>query len=272
MIPLVLIYTLGRDIAWLLWGQAAAKAIILPFIYREAGINPLRPIAGFTPRLAHTVRRFFRYGAPMAVWMFASGLLSIGDRYVIQAFSGSDAVGIYSVNYGLVGMAVGLINGPIVTAAFPILMHQWASQDRALARATLARMTDAYLVIGVGLIGGIAVIGKPLVEILLGSAFHPGYVIQIPVVAGSVVWGASTLGHKSMEFSERTPLMVWDALVAAAVNLVLNLILVPRFGYVAAAYTTFVSYLVYSTLIWFQARALVPWDIAIWPTTLSLAA
>jgi O-antigen/teichoic acid export membrane protein len=99
------------------------------------------------------------------------------------------------------------------------------------------------------------------VDVLLGDEFRAGYVIHLPVAAGAVLWGASMLGHKSMEFAERTTLMLWDVLIAAVINVSLNLVLVPTFGYVAAAYTTLASYAVYVALIWWQARGLVPWDI-----------
>jgi O-antigen/teichoic acid export membrane protein len=65
-----------------------------------------------------------------------------------------------------------------------------------------------------------------------------------------------------MEFAERTTIMVWDILIAAGINMALNFVFIPRFGYVAAAYTTLVSYAVYVILIWWQARRLIPWDIA----------
>jgi O-antigen/teichoic acid export membrane protein len=258
---LALIYLFKVNIAWLLWGQAIAAAITLPYVYRSANIHPLEFARRWTPQVRSTLVRFWRYGGPMMLWMFAAALLNIGDRYVIQFFEGSTAVGIYSVNYNLITMAIALINAPVLTAAFPILMHQWARKQSDTARKTLAQMTQIYLFLGIGLVGGTAVISRPLVDVLLGPEMRAGYVIHLPVAAGAVLWGASKLGQKSMEFAERTRLMLWNVMIAAAINVALNLVLVPTFGYVAAAYTTLASYAVYVALVWWQARRLVPWDI-----------
>jgi peptidoglycan biosynthesis protein MviN/MurJ (putative lipid II flippase) len=45
-----------------------------------------------------------------------------------------------------------------------------------------------------------------------------------------------------------------QALLAASFNLIANLVLVPRFGYVAAAYNTLAAYVLLVGLAWWQSR------------------
>jgi O-antigen/teichoic acid export membrane protein len=122
-------------------------------------------------------------------------------------------------------------------------------------------MTEWYLLLGIGLVGCTALGANLLLSLALGAAFREGYSVLLPVLAGQILWQASMLGHKGMELMERTYWMLILACIAAIVNLVLNLILVPSYGYVAAAYTTLLSYGLYTFLIWVFSRRFVPWSI-----------
>ena len=45
-------------------------------------------------------------------------------------------------------------------------------------------------------------------------------------------------------FYKKTPIIAMSSILAASVNYVLNYLMIPRFGYIAAAYTTLASYIV----------------------------
>jgi O-antigen/teichoic acid export membrane protein len=217
------------------------------------------------------LRKFWQYGAPLTLWFFVMGLLSVGDRYMIAYFGDNAEVGIYSVNYNLVTQALALINSPFMIAIFPIITYQWAQGLGIEVRETLANMTDIYIQIGVAMIGGIAVVGRPLTELIFGPEFHDGYVVLLPVAIGLVIYGTAVVGQKSIEMVERTDLMLRVAIVAAAANLLLNFLLIPRFGYIAAAYTTLFSYLIYAASVWLIARRFLPWTISLNKAALSIA-
>jgi O-antigen/teichoic acid export membrane protein len=122
-------------------------------------------------------------------------------------------------------------------------------------------MTTVFLDVGIGLIGLVVVVAHDIAAILLGPDFRSGYMVMAPVLAAGVVYGASNIGHKSLEMGDLTRLMMADGMVAALANVGLNIVLVPRYGYLAAAYVTLATYLVYGGLIYVQSRRVVPWDI-----------
>lgn len=258
---LALIALFGAQVVWLVWGLVLANVVAVPYAAHQAGLS-LRPSRRlFAPEVTAVLRRFVSYGLPMAFYFLASNLLTMSDRYVIQWFDGAEAVGIYAVNYNLVMQVLLLTSVPLMTAARPILMHQWEQHDRRAVRNTITTMTDICAVIGIGLAGLIAVTGEQVARLVLGAEFAGGYVVMLPVAIGVAIWSCAQLGHKSAELTEQTKVMLWTGGLAAAVNLALNLLLVPVFGYVAAAYTTLASYALYAALIWWQARRLLPWEV-----------
>jgi O-antigen/teichoic acid export membrane protein len=258
---LALIGVAGRNIAWLLWAQLVANLVMLPYVFKQARVSI--PFSGFrlTPEIRRIVRRFLIYGVPMMLWYVASNVLHREDVYVIGLFRGAREVGLYSVNYNVVFAISGLINTPVLLAAGPILYHQWGSGLFDQAKATITNMTELYLILGLPFVGGMYALGTPLVSVILGSQFRAGASILVPVAIGRALWGVANVGHKGLELSEKPLIIAGSALAAGVLNLGLNLVFVPIYGYIAAAYVTLVSYAVYSALIWWQSKSYVSWCI-----------
>lgn len=258
-IGLTLLWMFGQHIALLLWGHALALALVVPLALRWAGLRPRLPRLG--PAELAIIRRLWQYGWPMAAWFFSASVLDLQDRYVIQHFRGPAEVGLYAVSYSLAAGIGGLLNIPVSVASGPILFQHWAAGQVTEARQLLRRMTSLYLLFGFGVLGLVHLLGPALFAILLGTRFHAGVAVLTPVLLGRLLWGLSVLGQKSLELAERTRLLLLNAVLAAVLNLVLNLLLVPRWGYIAAAYTTTLSFAAYAGLTWWQARRVLPWTI-----------
>ena len=95
----------------------------------------------------------------------------------------------------------------------------------------------------------------------LGPSFFEGHRIMALVVAGVAFWNLGMYVHKPFEFHERTLTLFILSFTAAALNLGLNVLLVPRFGYVGAAYATLASYLGYVLVVAIRGRRLLTWSV-----------
>jgi O-antigen/teichoic acid export membrane protein len=107
----------------------------------------------------------------------------------------------------------------------------------------------------------IGVFSREIASVVLGEEFREGHTIIPFVVGGVAVWGLAMIGHKGLEIAEKTRTMLLLVIVAAAANIALNFILIPKYGYNGAAFATCLSYTVYPVLAWWATRSLVPWRI-----------
>lgn len=263
-IALTLVFVLGAHIVYLIWGSAISLAIMLvPLVKRTQPVNPIRLLSDLYGEVERGIlRQFLGYGLPMAVWFFATSMIETSDRYVIGAYLGSTAVAIYGSSYTIGAQVIALLTGVIITATWPRIMTTWArTKDAEQVKAIMKHATDLYLMLGVGLVGGSVIVRQDVVGILLSPKYFDGYKVLPAVMAGVILMGASLLGHKSMEVMERNDVMVRNAIVAAVANILLNILLVPRFGWPIAAYTTLLSYFVYGATTWVMARRFIPWEI-----------
>jgi O-antigen/teichoic acid export membrane protein len=118
---------------------------------------------------------------------------------------------------------------------------------------------ENLLILGCLAVGLCAIFNKDIANILLGPEFREGSVIMPIVLAGVILFNVGTFAHKPFEIAKRTIPMLLVGLGSAAGNIGLNFLLIPRFGYVGAAYATLAAYAFYTYVIGFLGKRLIPW-------------
>ena len=101
-------------------------------------------------------------------------------------------------------------------------------------------------------------VAPEVVKILASKPYWEGIVIIPPVVLSNYIIFVYTMYVNVEQYYKKTVRISLYTAVAAVINLVLNYILIPYFGYVAAAYTTIVSYVVALILHTSYAKKLRP--------------
>lgn len=261
-LPLVAVFAVSRDIGWLAWGQAAGIWITVPYGVMVAGIRRDAIRFQLSPAARSAAIRFFHYGLPMVIWLVGANLLAVEDRYVLQVFRGSREVALYGVNYDFVLALATALNGAIVLGFGPAVFHHWAAGRRDEVARAISRTTDLYLLLGLGFVGGMVTVGPAVESVVIGAQYRVGLEFLLPVAMGMIFFGLGLIGHRCLELGEGTRAMATSAIWAGLANLLLNLVLVPPFGYLASAWATAVSYLLYVVLIGRQSRRFVTWRIA----------
>lgn len=89
---------------------------------------------------------------------------------------------------------------------------------------------------------------KPLSSMLLNDSVHPEYAQAVqytPVLILSVLMSCFNLFLSSIyTAAQHTKNSFWTSFVSTVLNLILNIILIPKFGVHGAVATTFISYVV----------------------------
>lgn len=192
-----------------------------------------------------------KFGLGLIPGNLSAWVLSLSDRYVIQYFLGPGAVGLYSLAYK-VGTVIEVgIKNPFALAWSPVVFPA-AREGRVVE---LIRRTFTYY----NAVAGFAALALGLfskeIILVLGGRQYAGaetvvFVVALALVAGGwpqFVAVGFNLVNKTYYFS-----LIYGA--AAALNLGLNVLLVPRWGITAAAGTTLASYVVASAVYLLASR------------------
>jgi O-antigen/teichoic acid export membrane protein len=260
-------FLLGALLAWLGFGAPgvfAGTGIAVVLILSWIMWGEFRLSAGgrFDPE---RLRRYLSYGMPITAWLILTLALSSTDRFIIAAFLDEAHVGAYHAGYS-VGLRVldvafawlGMAGGPAMVAALerggrPALERVAHDQATLMVRLLLPATVGVVLVSG------------PLTHLLVGEALRVEAARITPWIAASAFFsGFAThyLGH-AFTLGKRTGLYMVVMTLPAAANLGLNLVLIPRFGIVGAAWATLASFVLCAAVSWLAGRRVlklpIPW-------------
>lgn len=236
----------GAALAWMGLGGAspllgiaiAAALCALWALPRELKLAP-----GGEARAAR-VREYAAYGGPVALSMILALALATTDRFIIAAYLGEAAVGVYHAGYSLsnrtldvVFIWLGMAGGPAVVAALERGgRHAFAAQARSQIGLMAALCVPAAV--------GLALVSRPLADVMVGEDLREGAAMVTPWIAASGLFSGLTIYYFNQAFTlaRRTRLLFASMAIPAAANVALCLILIPRFGLPGAMWATAASY------------------------------
>lgn len=186
--------------------------------------------------------KYWKYALTISLPMIPHGLsmivLSQIDRIMIIQLDGEAEAGIYSFGCSY-AMVITVITNAITNAWYPWFYE--AYHDR---KYTEIIKTDKYLNVMVCSLTFFFVTVSPEVLMILGSRdFWCAKWITMPIIVGALFQFFYYKFSCFELYSKKTVVIAIGSVLAAVINYLLNLIFIPIYGYVAAAYTTMAGYL-----------------------------
>lgn len=191
---------------------------------------------------------FFSYGFPLIGLTMTMYTLNMADRYIIRGFFSEHEVGIYTPSYSLASAAFLMINYGLTRGFYPRLLTAWKDKDMKTSSQILSQGIKNFLFIALPAATGMVLVSQEMGHVFINPKFMEGYPVIGFVAIGMFFLGLTEYINKEWELSGNTKPIFVNSLIAAIVNVVLNLIFIPMFGFIAAAMTTSVSFILYFTI------------------------
>lgn len=188
-------------------------------------------------------KEILRFGMPLVASAALSFLITSSDRYIIEFFHGNAQVGIYSAGFTMVDRIITMLFMAVATPSFPLIVQQLEQEGPRAARKQMYRNGLAVLILVLPACAGLLLTNEHLVGLLIGEDFREGAVEVIPwIVLASVLNGLSAhyFAH-TFHLAKRSKRLFWIQIPVAVLNLMLNFLLIPKFGFMGAAYAAFAS-------------------------------
>jgi O-antigen/teichoic acid export membrane protein len=242
----------------------AASAPLLFVLLRELGL----------PRLHLPWRQLIadaRIGLPLMLELIIDFLLRSSDRYLILLFLSVTDVGRYQPAYVIGSVAIFLVSMS-ETILLPAMSRLVDAGNRADAEQLIATLLRLFLMLGVPVVAGALMIGPSLVGSLSTPEIGLASRWVTPLVAlATLFYGVARLASTVAYVLGRTPLILMANASGAAVNLMLNLALLPLLRDITVpAATTVIGYVVDCLYVAWAFRGLWPLRIE-WAAVLRYA-
>lgn len=186
--------------------------------------------------------QYWKYGLhlslPMILHTISMSILSQSDRIVISKFCGQTPVAFYSLirNYALL---LFIVTDAINQAWLPWFHDNFHANNIEGIKKNTKSLVILLCYLGLACIA----IGPEAILLLGGEQYMDSIGCLLPMVMGVVCQCLYTHYINIEIHMKQTKYASIGTFIATVVNIVLNFIFVPFFGYVAAAFTTLASYL-----------------------------
>ncbi len=185
---------------------------------------------------------YWKYALPICLpfipHLLSLTLLNSMDKIMITNICGPAQNALYSLAYSC-GAVITMLISSLNTAFAPWLGEQLHVNNFE----TIKKVATKYVLIFVGLTCGFMLIFPELLLIMGGESYREAIYVMPPVAFSCVCQFIYTMHVNIEQFKKKTVGMAIASISAAVLNYLLNMIFIPKFGYIAGAYTTLASFL-----------------------------
>lgn len=200
------------------------------------------------------------YGFPLAISAVGVMIFGFGDRYVIAYFLDTEHVAAYSVPYSLCQYFKELVVTCINLSLIPLSYKLWGEGNIEEIKRLLTQVLRLYGIIAIPTIFLLFFISEELITVVASAKYIESSSIM-PVVMCGVMISFIFPFSAGLHFKKKTTTIMTITLLMAAVNIVLNFFLVPRYGIIGAAYSTLICGLALVFCFYFLSRKFLPFHV-----------
>jgi O-antigen/teichoic acid export membrane protein len=199
------------------------------------------------------LRTMLSYGLPLVPSALATWVTFAIDRTLLASMRGLPEVGYYAIASKLAAPLFMALNA-FAIAWIPFILAQPAKRQLELrARA----VTAVACAVGIGFIL-LLLLAPDVVGLLGGPKFHRSLRAVPGVALGWLAWGIAFVLATEFMVSRRTRVVALATASAAGANVLLNVILIPPFGFVGAAWATAATFVLLAAIYFVIERRTAP--------------
>jgi len=180
---------------------------------------------------------------PLIIHSLAKNILDISDRLMIAQFCGKSEAGIYGTVYTISTMSLVVwtaVNSALIPDMFEKLeKKRYDVIDRKIRMVLIFFSCFAVL---------ITLFGPEILMVFTTAEYYGGLYIIPAVSAGIYLTALYNIYGNVIQYKEKSIYLMLATLAAAVLNILLNYFGISKFGYIAAAYSTLISFVVLTVM------------------------
>lgn len=188
-------------------------------------------------------KKYWRYAISISLPLVLNGLsvniLNTSDRTIITYFKGASETAVYSLAY-----SIGWVSNVVTTSAESIWIPSFTKALIIEDYKKVNRGIQIYIYVVLFAFCGLLTVAPELILCMGGKEYISGVDLIVLLIASLFVMFVYGIYVAEELFYKKTKTVAESTIIAALTNLVLNFIFIPAYGAMAAAITTFFSYVI----------------------------
>ena len=205
------------------------------FLFSAAGLH--KHIT-FRIKDKSTPKAMLMYSIPLIPTMIFWWITNVSDRYIVAYMLGTQANGLYAISYKIPTIVI-LVSSVFIEAwQMSVITESTAGYQERFFTNVFKSYSSIIFIAASGLISLIKVITK----VLVADSFYISWqYVPFLVIATTFSCLVTFLGSIYL-VEKKSGLTLATTFAGALINVILNLLLIPKFGVNGAAFATFISY------------------------------
>ncbi|MDY6368124.1 MAG: oligosaccharide flippase family protein, partial [Clostridia bacterium] len=183
------------------------------------------------------------FNIPLLAYYLSQVVFNQSDKIMIEKICGEGDAGVYDIAYKLGTILTFVVTA--ITSSYMPWFYRKLKNKKEIEDRTVSLVLSAILALLLFLVIACA---PEAVYILGGNDYSAAAWAVPPVAASTLLLFYADIFDRVFFFFENKVYLTVAAVAAGGVNIGLNFIFIPMYGFVAAAYTTLASYLILAVL------------------------
>jgi len=191
------------------------------------------------------------FNIPLIVYYLSQVIFNQSDRIMISHICGNSDVALYGVAYNLALVLQFVLNA--INNSYVPWYYQKLKENRQKENVSVSCGIAILMAV---LLLSIIWFAPEIILILAGDKYKAAVYVVAPVAMSLLLLFYAQLFINVEFYFEKKKALVGASVGAALVNIVLNALFIPRLGFVAAGYTTLISYLIFAVANYFAVKSI----------------
>lgn len=183
----------------------------------------------------------FGFNIPLLAYYLSQNIFNQSDRIMISHIVGTDKAAVYGTAYSLgmvLSFVLNAINNSYVPWYYGKIKEGQMHENKSVSLGISALMSILLL--------GVIWFAPEIILIYAGPQYSEAVHVVPPVAISLLLLFYSQLFINVEFYYEEKKKLIWASIGSAILNFALNYIFIRIFGFIAAAYTTLISYIVFA--------------------------
>ena len=205
------------------------------------------------------IKEILHFGGPVFIHLLSTSAITFTDQVFISILLDSSNLGLYSLAARLV-FPISVVRVSILNAIDPIRYELLTIGDEK-AKIKLVKILSVYMISIVGVVMITSVAYYLAFPLVFTQEYQPAFVVILPLISIVIVDAFYNAFTAQLYFLSRTKIFMYASFFNVAVNVVLNYLLISRYGIMGAAITTLSSKILFASIIMYVSHKAyqLPW-------------
>jgi O-antigen/teichoic acid export membrane protein len=260
------VFQVGLTILFISLGYGL-KGVIGAAILSAAALNVmglyiiLKEIGFRRPKFSN-MKPYLKWGLPLTPNSAIQWIINASDRYIVNYFKGVSAAGIYNAADSLGGYASFALM-PIGIVLFPIVSKTYDEGKTDECRDYLKYSFKYLMMLVIPSAVGLSMFAKRILLKLTTPQFISGSSVVALATLGALWLAVFQILIYVIQIVGKTHITIRLLSISAVLNIILNIILIPRMGIIGAELASVIAYVVLGALALIVTRNYLKFDLSL---------